>query len=1502
MTSTIPTAARSAATQFRWRQLSHSGSVFDHWALDNVVIDAQPATFLTLTIPNSVSEGDAPVGGVVSASPVPTNNLTVTLSSLDTSELTVPGAVTILAGQSNAAFNLTVLDDPDLDGSQTVQVTATATGYTGATRSVTVLDNETAALLLTVPATVTEGGGSYLSRVDASATPAANITVALTSSDTTEILVPATVVIPAGQTSAVFSVTVVDDNQLDGVQTATVTAHVPNWTDGSALITVLDNETTNLTVTLPANVSEAAGVLTGVASVRLSGTLTNSLLVSLTSGVPSRLTVPPIVTIAAGQLSNTFNLTLLDNNLQDGNQIAGVIVSAAGFLNGTNSILVMDDDVPPSILNQPTNQTVYVGQAAVFAVIAGGKTPLSYQWQFNGTNISGATDSTLTLTNVQLSRAGSYAVMVTNVYGALGSSNVMLTVNVPVCAPPASGILAWWRGEGNASDTIGTNAGTLIGGAGFNTGEVGQGFSFDGTSSYVSIPNSELLNAIASRLTVELWFQANTTNANVNWAGIVAKGNTSWRLQATYGAKVLTFSATGTSGGDLQGTRNVNDGQWHHVAGVYDGTNMFLYVDGTLDVSKPATGLIAQNNYPVAIGANANPPSGANYLFDGSVDEVALYTRALSANEIFAIYIAGSLGKCYTPIPPTITTQPASRTNVAETLATFSVVAAGTALLSYQWLFNGANINDATNATLALTNVQLSQAGSYAAMVSNDVGATNSVDAILTVTVPPPPTITSQPASRTNIEGTLATFSVTANGAGLLSYQWQFNGTDINDATNATLMLANVQLNQTGNYAVMVTSPYGSTASSNAVLTVTVPACVPPPSGMMAWWRGEGDASDAVGASGGTLVGAAGFNTGEVGQGFSFDGTSSYVSIPDSPLLDTISNRFTVELWFRVNATSANGDWAGIVAKGNTSWRLQAYGAEALTFSATGTSGGDLQGTRNVNDGQWHHVACVYDGTNMFLYTDGTLDVSKPSTGLIAQNNYPVAIGANANPPGVNYLFDGSVDEVALYNRALSADEIAAIYIVGSFGKCYTPTPPTITSQPASRTNVVGTLTTFSVTANGTGPLSYQWLFNGTNINNATNATLTLTNVQLNQTGNYAVTVTNLYGSTVSSNAVLTVTISDCAPPASGIVAWWRGEGNASDTVGTSVGTLIGAAGFNTGEVGQGFSFNGSGSYVSITNSALLNSLTNRLTVELWFRVNTTNANANWAGIVAKGDATWRLQGTYGAKTVTFSATGTSGGDLQGTRNVNDGQWHHVACVYDGTNMFLYTDGTLDVSKPSTGRIATNTLPLLIGANAIYYFNGLIDEVSLYNRALSANEVAAIYAAGSNGKCVPTPPIITTQPTGQTNVGGTLVTFSVIATGTPPLSYIWQKNTAPIGGLSGTSLILTNVTRINSGTYRIVITNIAGSITSSNAVLLVRVPQHLGTPVQLPDGTLVLVSSDADGGIISAADLPRFAAQASTNLVNWNTLPGALTLTNSSLRFYDATTNGPMRFYRIIEN
>jgi hypothetical protein len=170
-------------------------------------------------------------------------------------------------------------------------------------------------------------------------------------------------------------------------------------------------------------------------------------------------------------------------------------------------------------------------------------------------------------------------------------------------------------------------------------------------------------------------------------------------------------------------------------------------------------------------------------------------------------------------IPPSITGQPVSITNLAGTTAVFMLTVAGTSPFTYQWRFNGASLSGANGPVLSLTNVQVGDAGPYTVVVSNSAGSVTSQVATLTVLAPP--FITAQPQSQSILERSGTVFSVTATGTAPLSYQWQFNGGNIGGATGSALVLTNVLVSQAGNYRVVVTNVAGSVTSVVAILTVS---------------------------------------------------------------------------------------------------------------------------------------------------------------------------------------------------------------------------------------------------------------------------------------------------------------------------------------------------------------------------------------------------------------------------------------------------------------------------------------------------------------------------------------------------------------------------------------------------------------------------------------------------------------------------------------------------------
>ncbi len=218
---------------------------------------------------------------------------------------------------------------------------------------------------------------------------------------------------------------------------------------------------------------------------------------------------------------------------------------------------------------------------------------------------------------------------------------------------------------------------------------------------------------------------------------------------------------------------------------------------------------------------------------------------------------------------------------------------------------------------------------------------------------------------------------------------------------------------------------------------------------------------------------------------------------------------------------------------------------------------------------------------------------------------------------------------------------------------------------------------------------------------------------------------------------------SNCCPRPTGLINWWRAEGNAQDSAGTNHGTGVGAVGFAPGKVGQAFVLDGS-SWISIADAPGLNfGPASPITIELWaYRTGSQNAmhlvgkRNGCLGLHSEINYQMGIEERYPQPELfgLFFGAGPSNQVTTGiTMPLN--VWMHLAGVFDGSNFRLYTNGVL--AAAATGQLGpVTTQPLLIGgSDNCQKFVGLIDEVSLYNRALSAPEIQAIYNAGAAGKC-----------------------------------------------------------------------------------------------------------------------------------------------------------------------
>jgi hypothetical protein len=237
------------------------------------------------------------------------------------------------------------------------------------------------------------------------------------------------------------------------------------------------------------------------------------------------------------------------------------------------------------------------------------------------------------------------------------------------CLPPPSGMVSWWPGDDNANDIVGVNHGALQNGATFAAGMVGPGFSLDGTNDYVRVPSSASLNPTGS-FTLDAWI---FPTFDTPLGSIVKK----WGDQGDYNDQreyIIEYASPGILGFSISDDAHQNDSAfhgfitpagvvslnaWSHVAAVYDqstGTRR-IFVNGVQVAERtdaPIT--ITNGGADFTIGAHQRSSTNAEFFFPGIIDEVEFFNRALSQEEIAAIFNAGSAGKCkdLTPPPPTV--------------------------------------------------------------------------------------------------------------------------------------------------------------------------------------------------------------------------------------------------------------------------------------------------------------------------------------------------------------------------------------------------------------------------------------------------------------------------------------------------------------------------------------------------------------------------------------------------------------------------------------------------------------------------------------------------------------------------------------------------------------------------------------------------------------------------------------------------------------------------------
>ncbi|HZM03223.1 MAG TPA: LamG-like jellyroll fold domain-containing protein, partial [Candidatus Saccharimonadales bacterium] len=615
-----------------------------------------------------------------------------------------------------------------------------------------------------------------------------------------------------------------------------------------------------------------------------------------------------------------------------------------------------------------------------------------------------------------------------------------------------------------------------------NAGELSVGFGGPAgfsADSYVGQMTADFASTTNTAFSAEAWINTGGSPGGAivgkGWGG----GGEEFFVDCGGANGQYRFFIRNASGTAYNATSAVfPDGNWHHIAGVCDEVNghIYLYLDGQVIASATASGGIqTTTNLYMTIGARqSSATTDYNLQFNGDISDVAIYPYALTAGQVATHYLAAG-------IPPTITLQPTNFVSVnAGGTVTLTAAATGSKPLSYQWTTNGVAMAGQTNATFVVSNVPANMNGDYIVLnVTNAYGSAQANGASLNV-IAGGPQITSDvgPAQLTLYQGLPVTYSVSVAGSLPFYYQWQANGTNIAGATNSSFSVN--ALRGTNTYNVAISNSYngGSRSQSSIAALVGVPA----PTGVYpaaivasqpaAYWRldeasGAATANDYAGGHDGNYnqvqLGAPGYSAvdpdtaAEFGPNAGFP-TDSYMQEIDNsgqglPVIDFAQQgsnvNFSLEAWVKGPAGQpASG--SAIVAKGVSGSDPFVLDASApnskFRFNIRKAGGG---GTAAIYspvgpDGNWHHLVAVCDETDgaMFLYVDGQNTgtiTGIGGTGLF-ETSVPLSVGAQSSGSDFNYQFNGIIDEVSVYNYALTASQVLAHYNAA-------PEPPYFTAE-----------------------------------------------------------------------------------------------------------------------------------------------------------------------------------------------------------------------------------------------------------------------------------------------------------------------------------------------------------------------------------------------------------------------------------------------------------------------
>jgi hypothetical protein len=620
------------------------------------------------------------------------------------------------------------------------------------------------------------------------------------------------------------------------------------------------------------------------------------------------------------------------------------------------------------------------------------------------------------------------------------------------------------EGEGDiAYDSAGDNDGTLVGDTNWVTGKIGDyALEFDGDGDYVEVPAHSSINQNSmTKFSAGAWIYPKTLGG-FNQGRIISKRfyGYDFYIYSSGNLEVYIPHTTTSAQRQTDSGNAFSLDEWTYVAFTYNEDNdkkIKIYANGVLQTGGTdiaGDGSLCDDSFD-SLKIGRYYYSAEPRYFDGKIDDVRIYDRALSAGDIWQLYREGLSEKAFAPSPED------GKIDVVDPNVVLSW-SPGKNVLTHDVYF-GTDFNEVDNANTSSTQYMGNQneiwwdTNNYD---SNGLEPSTTfywrIDEVndpcvwkgdvwsFTTLGSPYKSTNPNPANNATEISLSSDLSWTA-GLGATSHDVYFGtsspGTFCGNQTGTTYDPGILTDGKTYYWRIDEKNAAGTTTGDVWSFTTWVD-----PNLVSRWEFDEGDgttAYDSAGDNNGTLVGDPCWVSGKVGNyALDFDGNGDYVQVPDDNSL-TPSDALTISAWIYINEISWS-DRTAIVCKYYSSGgsKDRAYIVElgkngepdnsTVCISVSQTTnpfnGKQTCGTTQLQAGQWYHIATTFEPDHQEVYVDGIEETDDTDTAIadfIANNDQPLYIGFNKEE---NTYFDGTIDDVRIYNRALSAGDIWQLY------------------------------------------------------------------------------------------------------------------------------------------------------------------------------------------------------------------------------------------------------------------------------------------------------------------------------------------------------------------------------------------------------------------------------------------------------------------------------------------